>query len=110
MFAHLSNEIERRRRPGQVLIHLCDGQKSLETDRSNFLPTDARTVDILDLMHAIPRLWDAAHVFQPEGSPFVRERLREVLNGRVASVVWGLRYLGTTRHIAGADRKRLRRA
>jgi hypothetical protein len=114
VFAHLSEEIERRRRPGQVLIHLCDGQKSLETDRSNYLPTDARTVDILDLMHAIPRLWDAAHVFHAEGSPqasaLVRERLREVLNGRVASVVRGLRYMGTARRIQGADRQRLRRA
>jgi hypothetical protein len=114
VFAHLSEEIERRRRPRQMLIHLCDGQKSLETDRASYLPIDAWTVDILDLMHAIPRLWEAAHVFHAEGSPqasaFVRERLLEVLNGRVASVVRGLRYLGTARHIAGADRKRLRRA
>jgi hypothetical protein len=114
VFAHLSNEIERRRQPDQMLIHLCDGQKSLETDRSSYLPTDARTVDILDLMHAIPRLWEAAHVFHAEGSAqasaFVRERLYEVLNGRVASVVRGLRYMGTARHITGTDRKRLNRA
>lgn len=114
VFAHLSNEVERRRRPGQVLVHLCDGQKSLETDRDDYLPTDANTVDILDLMHVIPRLWDAAHVFHAEGSPqasaFVRERLSHVLRGRIGSVVRGLRYLGTTRNIRGAEQKRLRRA
>jgi hypothetical protein len=114
VFAHLFDEIERRRRPGQVLVHLCDGQKSLETDRQDYLPTDAHTVEILDLMHAIPRLWDAAHVFHAEGSSqasaFVRERLLHVLQGQVGRVVHGLRYLGTVRKIRGAGRKRLRKA
>ncbi len=113
VFAHLSDEIEQRRRTGQVLVHLCDGQKSLETDRQAYLPTDANTVDILDLMHAIPRLWEAAHVFHREGSDeasaFVRERLLQVLSGEVASVVHSLRYLGTTR-LTNAKRKRLDKA
>lgn len=114
VFAHMRDEIEKRRRPAQVLIHLCDGQRSLETDRQAYLPTDANTVDILDLMHAIPRLWDAAHVFYSEGSKeasaFVRERLLRVLNGEVASVVHGLKYQGTVRGLKGADRQRLRKA
>jgi hypothetical protein len=114
VFAHLSDEIERRRRPKQVLVHLCDGQKSLETDRQAYLPTDANTVDILDLMHVIPRLWEAAHVFHGEGSKeasaFVRERLLRVLKGEVAHVVHGLRYQGTVRGLKGANRQRLRKA
>jgi hypothetical protein len=114
VFAHLSDEIEQRRRPEQVLVHLCDGQKSLETDRQDYLPTDAQTVDILDLMHVIPRLWAAAHVFHREGSEearaFVRERMLRVLSGEVASVVHGLRYLGTVRELKSANRTRLRKA
>lgn len=114
VFAHLSDEIEQRRRPGQVLVHLCDGQKSLETDRQAWLPTDAHTVDILDLMHAISRLWEAAHAFHGEGtkeaSAFVRERLLRVLSGDVVGVVHGLRYLGTVRGLKGANRQRLRKA
>ena len=114
VFAHMSDEIEKRRRPKQVLIHLCDGQRSLETDRQAYLPTDANTVDILDLMHAIPRLWEAAHVFHSEGSEeaslFVRERLLRVLNGEVTSVVHGLKYQGTARGLKGANRQRLRKA
>jgi hypothetical protein len=35
VFAHLSNEIEQRRRPGQMLVHLCDGQRS-EVDPKNW--------------------------------------------------------------------------
>jgi hypothetical protein len=114
VFAHMADEIEQRRRPGQMLVHLCDGQKSLETDRQEYLPTDANTVDILDLMHAIPRLWEAAHVFHSEGSKeasaFVRKRLLQVLNGDVGGVVHGLRYLGTVRQLKGANRQRLHKA
>jgi hypothetical protein len=111
VFAHLSDEVEQRRRPGQELVHLCDGQKSLETDRQAYLPTVAKTVDVLDLMHVLPRLWEAAHVFHSEGSKeasaFVRERLLQVLNGKVGRVVHGLRYLGTVRALKSAERQRL---
>jgi hypothetical protein len=114
VFVHLGHEIEQRRRAQQTLVHLCDGQKSLATDRQTYLPTDANTIDILDLMHGITRLWDAAHAFHPEGSKeasaFVRERLLRVLHGEVASVVQGLRYLGTVRGLQGARQKRLREA
>jgi hypothetical protein len=114
VFAHLSDEIEQRRRTGQILVHLSDGQKSLEKDRQTYLPSDANTVDILDLMHVISRLWAAAHAFHNEGSKeasaFVRERLLQVLNGEIASVVHGLRYLGTVRGLKGANRQRLCKA
>jgi len=114
VFAQMSDEIEQRRRPAQMLVHLCDGQRSLETDRQDYLPMDANTVDILDLMHVIPRLWEAAHVFHGEGSKdastFVRERLLRVLHGEIASVVHGLRYQGTVRGLKGTNRQRLRKA
>jgi hypothetical protein len=114
VFTHLGHEIEQRRRANQVLIHLSDGQPSLLADRQTFLPIDEKTVDILDLMHAIPRLWAAAHVFHDEGSKeasaFVRERLLRVLNGEVASVVHGLRYLGTVRALKGAKLAKLNAA
>jgi hypothetical protein len=114
VFEHLHNEVELRRRADQVLVHLCDGQRSFETERQAYLPMDAMTVDILDLMHAIPRLWEAAYVFHREGSEeasaFVRERLLRVLRGEVSRVVHGLRYLGTVRGITGAKKQRLHKA
>jgi len=114
VFTHLADEIEQRRHTNQVLVNLSDGQRSLETDRQFYLPTDANTADVLDLMHAIPRLWEAAHAFHNEGSKeasaFVRERLLRVLNGEVASVVHGLRYLGTVRGLKGTKRERLLKA
>ncbi|HEX2520438.1 MAG TPA: ISKra4 family transposase, partial [Castellaniella sp.] len=112
VFQHLRDEIAQRRRPGQVLVNLCDGQRSLERDRAEYLPDDAQTVDILELMHVLPRLWAVAHLFHAEGSDdaerFVRDRLLRVLHGQVAGVLKGFRRMGTQQELAGAKRKRLR--
>jgi hypothetical protein len=114
VFEQLAAEIKQRRRSGQKLIHLCDGQRSLETDRQAYLPEDDDTVDILDLMHVIPRLWEAAHVFHKEGSAeataFTRERLRRILHGEVAAVVQCLRQMGRRHGLKGAKKQRLAKA
>ena len=114
VFEQLHDEIKQRRRKGQVLIHLCDGQKSLETDRWAYLPVDGRTVDILELLHVVPRLWEAAHLFHGEGSTaasdFVRARLLRVLRGEVGGVIRGLRRLGSLHGLRGAKKQRLRKA
>jgi len=114
VFGQLAAEIRQRRRPLQTLVNLSDGQKSLETDRQDYLPVDDNTVDILDLMHVIPRLWEAAHVFHEEGSDeasdFARERLLRVLRGEVGGVVRGLRRLASLRRLRGAKKQRLAKA
>ena len=111
VFAYLRDEIAARRRPGQVLINLCDGQRSLETDRQTYLPQDEQTVDILDLMHVLPRLWEVAHIFHPEGSEaasqFVRARLRQVLEGKVGRVIGGFRQMVQHHGLKNGLRKRL---
>ena len=114
VFAHLRDEVAQRRQADQVLLNLSDGQKSLETDRRAYLPVDARTVDILDLMHVIPRLWEAAHVFHAEGSAqasaFARQRLLRVLRGEARGVIRGLRRQATLQKVKGAKRQRLNQA
>ncbi len=114
VFRHMARDIMLRRKPGQVLVHLSDGQRSLEADRLKYLPKDDKAVDILDLMHVLPRLWEAAHLFHPEGSDqaaaFVRERLPYVLNGCTADLVADLRRMGAAHGLGGAGAGRLRRA
>jgi hypothetical protein len=111
VFQHLRKDVAMRRRPKQTVVHLSDGQHSLETDRRKYLPRDAHTVDVLDLMHVLPRLWEAAHLFHREGSEaasqFVRERLQRVLEGAAGRVVGGLRQMGTKYGLKGAPRERL---
>jgi hypothetical protein len=113
VFQHLRGDVALRRRPRQTVVHLCDGQHSLETDRHKYLPQDKRTVDVLDLMHVLPRLWEAAHLFHREGSDaasgFVRERLHRVLEGAAGRVVGGLRQMGTKHGLKGVARERLGR-
>ena len=112
VFEHLRDDIALRRQPGQTLVHLSDGQVSLETDRDKHFPRDAQTVDILDLLHVLPRLWDAAHLFHKEASPaaiaFVRHRLLRVLQGQAKSVIADLRSQGTKRGLAGSTKVKLR--
>jgi len=113
VFQQMADEIELRRRPGQTLIHLSDGQHSLEDDREKYLPHDCGTVDILDLLHVAPRLWEAAHLFHAEGSDaataFVRERMLRVLLGEAKGVITGLRRMGTQHKLRGAEAARMRK-
>jgi hypothetical protein len=113
VFQHLRRDIALRRTANQPLINLSDGQRSLQTDREEYLPQDAHTVDILELMHVLPRLWEAAHLFHPEASAaatsFVRHRLLRVLQGKAKSVLADLRRQGTVRKLRGAKRDKLRR-
>lgn len=111
VFEFLHDEVNARRRQRQTLIHLSDGQTSLETDRQEFLPCDKNTVDILDLMHVLPRVWEAAHLFEKEGtcaaSKFVKQQLLKILSGRATSVIANLRRRGTRANLKGKKRKKL---
>ncbi len=70
----------------QPTVHICDGQEALWQARGDYLP-DKNAVDILDLLHVTPRLWQAAKLFYGERSPqvvpFVRHRVTQVLQGKV---------------------------
>jgi hypothetical protein len=111
VFGWLADELERRN-PGQAkeTVYLMDGQETLWEARQEYLPR-ANAVEILDLLHVTPRLWEAAHLFHAEGSDeataFVRARLLRVLQGRAMYVVGGLRQMATKRGLAAAKRKRL---
>jgi hypothetical protein len=112
VYAWLLNEVAERN-PGltKEMVHLGDGQESLWQARQDHLPRRHLT-EILDLLHVTPRLWQAAHVFYPEGSDaaeaFARERILRVLRGEVAGVVQGLRRMGTQWGLKGSKKKTLR--
>ena len=111
VFAWMAEEVSRRRYPGQPLVCLMDGQNSLWTARETYLPEDENVVEILDLLHVTPRLWEAAYLFHPEASAeaaqFVRERLLGILGGKAGYVVGGLRQMGTKHRLRGSKRRNL---
>jgi hypothetical protein len=107
-FAWLVGELYLRgRAKGKPLVFLSDGQEALWGARQEWLPE--RAVDILDLLHVTPRIWQAAHAFAEEGSPqaeaFVRERLLRVLQGKAAGVIRGFREMATKRGLVGPRKK-----
>jgi hypothetical protein len=93
-------------------ICLCDGQEALWQACAEAV-SDPDRVEILDLLHVTPRLWLAAKTLYGAKSsqvvPFVRERVTQVLQGKVATVIGALRRQGRERRLPAAARRVLRR-
>lgn len=112
VFAWLAGEVVQRNPDlAKPMGYLSDGQESLWEARADWLPA-SNSVDILDLLHVTPRLWQAAHVFHPEKSAaaeqFVRHHLLRVLQGKTAGVLRRFRELGRTQALSAAKQKTLR--
>jgi hypothetical protein len=111
VFGWLKGELGRRGGSGPEAVCVMDGQEALWEGMARRF--GAGVVEVLDLLHVTPRLWQAAHLFEKEGGEgaarFVRERVLRVLEGKAKGVVKGLRRLGTTRGLAGKKKKDLAR-
>jgi hypothetical protein len=113
IFSWMAQEVAQRNRAGdkRVLL-LMDGQESLWNAGWEFLP-DLELIEILDLLHAISYLWEAAHLFHPKtsraASRFVKEQLQRMLNGRIATVIRSLRWQATHDQLKGKRRDDLDR-
>jgi hypothetical protein len=98
-----------RRDPHASKTHVAvtDGERALQILVSRKL----KVTLILDLLHVLEKVWKAAHVFHPEGSPeaelYARLMSERILEGNVAQVVKGLRQTVTKRRLFGAKRKTL---
>src|ERR1700686_4520329 len=99
------SEIERRDpSASKIRVALTDGERALQirVDRN------LKVTLILDLMHALEKLWKAAYVFHAEGSLeadlWVLDRTLRVLSGDVGQVVKGIRQSITKRGFSGANR------
>jgi hypothetical protein len=101
-------EVEQRRRQGQPLVCLLDGQTSLwdtaaQTCLNDIPPEDV--FQILDIVHVAGYVWRAAKVFhshREQQEAFVRERLLRILQGGVRGVILGLRQMATRHPLSGA--------
>lgn len=110
-FAWLAQEVARRNPDShKPTLLLMDGQKSLWEAGQRDLPPDDM-IEILDLLHATPRIWEAAGLFYDRDSDqaweFVDDRVFRILQGEVRSVIAGLRQMGTKRKLRGKKRETL---
>lgn len=106
-----SRQIEDRRKPGQKLIQIMDGQHSLWDGANASLggdDSDSDVVEVLDLLHVCSYVWKAAKALsakRPEQERFAKQKLKALLQGEVKSVIRSLRYLATSRGLRGNKRK-----
>lgn len=102
-------EVTRRDPRGRkVRVVVSDGERALQIRVAQALP---EAIVVLDVIHALEKVWTAAHVFHPEGSPeareFVRERALRILEGGTGQVVKGLRQMATKHRLGPVRRKTL---
>jgi len=115
IFGWMAQEAAQRNPEGEKpVILLMDGQESQWKAGWEYLPQGAAEVtDILDLLHAIGYLWEAAHLFHPKGSDaarvFVKEQARRMLHGDIGAVIHSLRWHGTHRNFNGKRLEALER-
>jgi hypothetical protein len=110
-FCWAEEQIHARRRAGQKMLRLMDGQASLWDAADNYLsvPPEA-TIDILDILHVSSYIWRAAKVFDPHRErqeAFARDRLLRMLQGDVHGVIAGLRQMATKRRLKGKGREEI---
>lgn len=110
VFGWQAKELGRRNKSGtKELVCVMDGQECLWDGCRRHLP--AGVVEVLDILHVTPRLWQASHLFCKEGSQeatrFVRDRVLRVLRGECKGVVMGLRRQATLQKLCPSKRKTL---
>jgi hypothetical protein len=115
LFLWLAGEVIRRNPHGsKPVIFLSDGERALHDRQSEYLPES--TICILDLFHVMERLWKVAWCFFEEGTQkheahhWVEERLKRLLEGKVDSVIRGIRYQATQRGLKGQKKKTVQEA
>jgi hypothetical protein len=104
----VAEEMERRDpSASKARVALTDGERALQIRVDRKL----KVTLILDLIHALEKLWKAAYVFHAEGSLeadlWVMDRTLRILSGDVGQVVKGLGQSITKRALSGAKRKTL---
>jgi hypothetical protein len=106
LIGEICEECERRDPQGEKdRVALTDGEIALQSRMRSFLPG---FLLILDFIHVLQRLWNAAHAFYGEGAPeaedWVKTRVLKLLQGQVIEVVRGMKISATKRNLRGSAR------
>lgn len=101
---------QRNPRLQRPTICLCDGQEALWEACAEAVLDEDR-VDILDLLHVTPRLWQSAKLLLGDKSkevlPWVRQRVTQVLEGKVETVIRAIRRQAAGRRLSSVKKKAL---
>jgi len=104
----MAGEVQRRDPDhAKVKVALTDGERALQKRVRRVLPG---AILILDLMHALDRIWLVAAVLcgsDSEATAWAKRQSLRVLRGEVSEVVRGVRQSVTKRGITGKNRKKI---
>jgi hypothetical protein len=110
--AEVAQEVKRVDPQGaKTHVALCDGERALQKRlEPALLAVVPAVVLVLDLLHALEKLWRVAHCFYPEGSEeeataWMRQQTLRVLRGQVGGVIKGLRQRATRLGLVGQKRE-----
>jgi hypothetical protein len=110
MMAQITERDPKRTKP---CIALMDGQPSLWEELHRQF-SEGSMVEILDILHVTPRLWDVVNIFYPNDKSaqiiFMKERVLRVLKGETKLVISGFRQMATKQNMAKAKLKKLEKA
>jgi hypothetical protein len=115
IFGWLAEQGRQRNADGnKPVVLIMDGQESLWKAGAVYLPEElAEVTEILDLLHPLGYLWEAAALFHPNDraatSAFVKAQARRMLHGEIVAVIHALRWLGTHHKLKGKRRDALER-
>jgi len=115
IFGWLAEQVRQRNADGnKPVVLLMDGQDALWKAGRVYLPEElAEVTEILDLLHPLGYLWEAAALFHPDDraatSAFVKAQARRMLHGEILAVIHALRWLGTHHKRKGKRRETLER-
>lgn len=110
VFGWQAKELDRRNKSEtKEVVCVMDGQECLWEGCQRHMP--AGVVEVLDILHVTPRLWQASHLFHKEGSKeaasFVRDRVLRILGGECKGVAMGLRRQATLQKLPASKHKKL---
>jgi hypothetical protein len=94
----------------KTAVCLTDGERALQLRALRQIRAAfPRLLVILDIIHVLGYLWEAAYSFHAEGTEqarlWVRERLLQILRGNVSLVAAGMRQSATKLGLTGPKRK-----
>lgn len=100
----------RRCNKGQLKVVMHDGQKSLWNCAEDF-QEGWQTIDILDLLHVLPRIWSSAKIIKPkaEVEDFVKEQLLLLLTGSIGLLIGPLKDYRRCKGVKKKDKEELTR-
>lgn len=110
MMAEIVEEMNRRDPlHAKQVVCVMDGERALRKRANAIIKKKFPTmVMVLDIIHVLDYLWDAAYAFYDEGTfeakDWVKTRLLFILQGRVSYVAAGIRQSATKKGVSNAKR------